>query len=187
MPDPFKRFPNSVLWPALLISLLFSLLLLTAMTLLDRNLKTAPAPRGIVSIELAGNLDDAQQILESWKTQGKISAALSLGLDYLFLIVYALFISVACVLIARNLIPGYVMWAKFGFLLGWGQFAAAFLDAVENFALIRFILDSQSEILPAVARWCAIVKFGIVGAGLVYILVGVIFTVLRKGFRLRNS
>jgi hypothetical protein len=157
------------------------------MSLLDRNLTTDAAPRGIVSFELAGNLHKGQQILESWNTRGKIYAALSLGLDYLFLIVYALFISVACVLIARSLIPGYVLWAKLGFLLGWGQFAAAFLDAVENFALIRFILDSKSATLPAVARWCAIVKFGIVGAGLVYILVGLIFTVLRKGFRSRNS
>ncbi len=187
MPDPYNRFSNSVLWPTLLIAFFLSLLLLIAMSLVDRNLKTNSAPRGIVSFELAGNLDKGQQILESWNTQGKMYAALSLGLDYLFLIVYALFISLACVLIARNKLPRYVLWAKLGYILGWSQFLAAFLDAIENFVLIRLLLGSQIEAWPVIARWCAIVKFAIVGAGLIYILVGLVLTVLQKVFGSRNS
>jgi hypothetical protein len=74
------------------------------MSSLDRNLTTAAAPRGIVSLELAGDLEQGNRILTAWSTEGKVYAALSLGLDYLFLIVYAAFISLACVLIARNLV-----------------------------------------------------------------------------------
>ena len=187
MPDPFNRFSNSVLWPTLLIVLFLSLLLLIAMSLVDRKLKTNAAPRGIVSFELAGNLAKGQQILESWNTQGKMYAAFSLGLDYLFLIVYALFISVACVLVARHLIPSYIRWAKLGYILGWSQFLAAFLDGIENFALIRFLLGSHIQAWPVIAGWCAIVKFAIVGAGLVYILVGLMWTTLWKVFGSRNS
>ncbi len=187
MPDPFNRFSNSVLWPTLLIALILSVLLLIAMSLVDRSLKTSAAPSGIVSFELAGSLNKGQKILESWNTQGKMYAALSLGVDYLFMIVYALFISTADVLIARRLIPKYVLWGKLGYILGWSQFLAAFLDAIENFVLIRLLLGSQIEAWPVIARWCAVVKFAIVGAGLIYILVGLVSIGLQKVFGSRNS
>jgi hypothetical protein len=45
---------------------------------------------------------------------------------------------------------------------------------VENYALIRVLLGSPSALWPAVARWCAIPKFLLVAAGLVYLLVGVV-------------
>ena len=180
IPDPFKKLSNSVLRPALILFLFLSLMLLSAMSLLDKNLKTAAAPRGIVSFELAGDLEQGNRILASWQMKGKIRAALSLGLDYLFLIVYALFISLACVLIGRRSAPKYRLWAYWGFILGWGQLLAALLDAIENFALIRVILDSPRDAWPIIARWCAIVKFSIVGAGLAYILIGVIYAGLRR-------
>jgi hypothetical protein len=149
------------------------------MSLLDQNLKTAAAPRGIVSFELAGDLEQVSRILQSWKAEGKIQAALSLGLDYLFLIVYALFISIGCVFIGRSFAPKYRWWTDWGFRLGWSQFLAALLDAVENFALLRLILGAEREAWPALARWCAIVKFSIVAAGLAYILVGLTIIAVR--------
>ncbi len=180
IPDPFKKLSNSALRPALILFLFLSLMLLSAMSLLDKNLKTAAAPRGIISFELAGDLERGNRILASWQTEGKIRAALSLGLDYLFLIVYALFISLACVLIGRRSGPKYRLWAYWGFVLGWGQLLAALLDAIENFALIRLILGSPRDVWPIIARWCAIVKFSIVGAGLAYILIGAIYAALRR-------
>ena len=68
-----------------------------------------------------------------------------------------------------------------GVLLAWAQFGAALLDAVENYALIQVLLGSQQALWPAVARWCAIPKFLIVAAGLVYIGVGAVLAVVTKG------
>lgn len=178
MLDPFKRIANAHLWPALILFLVSALVLLAVMSRLDAALTTVAAPGGIVSFEMAGNLETATRIVASWKMAGKIQAAFSLGLDYLFLIVYALFISIACVLIGRKLTPKYRLWANLGYLIGWAQFPAALLDGIENFALIRVILGSQSEVLPLIARWCAVVKFGIVGAGLIYILTGLTMVAL---------
>ena len=177
MPDPYNRFSNSVLWPTLLIAFFLSLLLLIAMSLVDRNLKTNSAPRGIVSFELAGNLDKGQQILESWNTQGKMYAALSLGLDYLFLIVYAVFISLSCVRLARRLKSRLPYAATWGMVIGWAQFMAAMLDTIENYALIKLTFGYQHASWPLIARWCAMVKFGIVGVGLTYIVCGI--TIIR--------
>jgi len=170
MPDPYKWLSDSAQRSALLISFFLSLTLLTAMHSLDQTLITQTAPRGIVSFELAGSIEKVGQILKEWGPEGKAYATLSLGLDYLFLIVYALFISLACVRITRYLAVKFSLLAAWGFGLGWAQLLAALLDAIENFTLINLALTSQRESWPVIARWCALVKFGIAGTGIVYIL-----------------
>jgi hypothetical protein len=182
IPDPYKWLCGIAPKPALLILFLLAVTLLTGLRSLDQSLIANAAPKGIVSFELAGNIKQVNQILEEWGPEGRVYAALSLGLDYLFLIVYALFISLACVLIARYFTLKITFLATGGFVLGWGQFFAATLDAIENLALIRLLLDSQRESWPVIARWCAIVKFGIVGAGLAYILIGTLIVLSRKSF-----
>jgi hypothetical protein len=153
---------------------------------LDQKLITVDAPRGIISFELAGSIEKAEKILKEWGPQGKAYATLSLGLDYLFLIVYALFIALACVRITRHLKLRFSFVAAWGFGLGWAQFSAALLDVIENFALINLAFDSQRESWPIIARWCALVKFGIVGTGLVYILTGTLFIFIRKALHSRE-
>jgi len=180
MPDPFKWLSDSAQRWALLIFFLMSTLLLAGMHTLDQALISAAAPNGIVSFELAGSIDHARKILTAWGSEGKAYATLSLGLDYLFLIVYALFISLACVRIARHFKFRFSSLATWGFVLGWAQFLAALLDAIENFALINLVFGSQRETWPIIARWCALVKFGIVGPGLVYILVGILLIFILK-------
>lgn len=186
MPDPFKWLPESAQRSALLILFLLSVTLLAGMHSLDQTMITDVSPRGIVSFELAGNIKQAKQILREWGPEGKVYAALSLGLDYLFLIVYALFISLACVLIARYFNLRIAFLAIWGFVLGWGQFFAALLDAIENLALINLILYSQRDFWPIIARWCAIVKFSLVGAGLFYILTGTLFILILKALDFRK-
>ena len=61
----------------------------------------------------------------------------------------------------------------------------SFLDAIENLALIALLLNSARMWLPALARWCAIVKFSIVGAGLIFIFGGLLVIGLKKIFKER--
>jgi hypothetical protein len=58
-------------------------------------LKTAASPNGIISFEFAGEIAVAQRMVDSWGATGRIYAALNLGLDYLFLAVYACAIGIA--------------------------------------------------------------------------------------------
>ena len=174
MPDPYKWLSDSAQRSALLVSFLLSLTLLTAMHSLDQALITQTAPRGIVSFELAGSIEKVRQILNEWGPGGKAYAALSLGLDYLFLIVYAVFISLSCVRLARRLKSRFPYAATWGMVIGWAQFMAALLDTVENYALIKLAFGYQHASWPLIARWCAVVKFGIVGVGLTYIVCGII-------------
>ena len=180
IPDPHKWLPDSAQWPALLVLLILTAGLLLAMQTLDVPLKNQISPRGIVSFELATNYEHTQKIMTSWTPEGRVYAALSLGLDYLFLIIYALFISLSCTRIAKYLKPRWPFFAKLGLVLGWTQFLAAFLDAVENFALIKLILGSTNQIWQTTARWCAMFKFSMVGVGLFYILVGIVLMITIK-------
>ena len=66
MPDPYKWLPESSQKPALLVFFFSSIALLATMHLLDRPLIADTAPRGIVSFELAGSIDQAQKILAAW-------------------------------------------------------------------------------------------------------------------------
>lgn len=182
---PFDRCSDSARKRTLVIALVLSLVLLTAMRILDAPLRTAAAPRGIVSFELAKDGSASRQILDSWNAHAKTHAALSLGLDYLFLIVYAVFISMACVQVGRALQRRSPSLARLGGILAWAQFLAAILDAIENLALIFLLLNSERLWLPAVARGCAIIKFTIVGAGFIYIGSGLLVIGCYKIFRER--
>jgi hypothetical protein len=105
---------------------------------------------------------------------------LSLGVDYLFLVSYSITVGLGCVLLARSLSTRSPFLHSIGMILAWGQIGAGLLDALENYALIRILLGSERAYWPVVARWCAIPKFLIVSAGIIYILWAVILKVTNK-------
>jgi hypothetical protein len=183
---PFDNLSNSARKGLIIITFAMSAILLLAMRALDRPLQTHTAPRGIVSFELATSYAASQQILESWSSEAKINAALSLGLDFLFLIVYALFISLSCARIAAALKDGHLIFFRAGVVLAWAQFLAAVLDAIENLALIHLLLNSSRSWLPILAHSCATVKFSIVGAGIIFIFGGLLVIGLEKIYK-RNG
>jgi hypothetical protein len=164
-----------------------SVILLLVMRTLDTPLRTHKAPRGIISFELAKDDEASQQIMDSWSIEAKVNAALSLGLDFLFLITYALFISFSCIQVAAVLKDEHSIFFNLAVVLAWAQFLAAILDAIENIALIHLLLNSSRKWLPYLARWCAIVKFSIVGAGLIFIFGGVLVIGFKKIFKRSGS
>jgi hypothetical protein len=161
----------------------FTLATMMSMNIIGHPLVNETAPQGIVSFEFAGTLEIAQQMMASWGEKGLISAGLSLGFDYLFLVTYAICIGLGCVLVARAMQYRVKILLPIGALLAWAQFLAAILDAIENYALIRVLLGSAENIWPALARLCAGPKFLIVTAGLLYIILGLILIFIVKAKR----
>ncbi|MCP4338458.1 MAG: transposase [Desulfobulbaceae bacterium] len=171
-PDPFRWLCEDHRKGVLVLSLTLCLVLLIVMQILDGPLKNEAAPNGIISYELAKTLSVAQRILSSWSQDAKIHAALSLGIDYLFLSVYTLFIGLACVQLGRRFRLRLPKMEMVGFMLAWGQIPAALCDAVENLALFRLLSGSTHEMWPLTAWCCAVIKFTLVGMGWLYILCG---------------
>ena len=102
--------------------LFLTLVLFAVFRVLDQPLQTDAAPNGIVSFELAGNTLTARAITDSWKqlslllsatrqpnpdivNVAYVFAAFGLGLDYLFMPIYALALGLATLLVTQKSLP----------------------------------------------------------------------------------
>ena len=177
---PFEWFTPSGQIRAFIFFFILSLMVMVSLQVTGARLITTVSPSGILSFEFAGELSAAQNMVNSWGQTGRVYAGLNLGLDYLFLLVYACAIGLGCVLVARSLSPRTTFLANLGILIACAQFGAALLDCVENYALIRVLFGTEMAVWPVVARWCALPKFSIVGAGLIYVIIGTIVVVVLK-------
>jgi hypothetical protein len=163
MSAPFEK-NKSVFWAFFL----FTLAVMFCLNLVGKALITTDAPYGIISYELAGSVEKAQWIIDSWDQGARLYAAFSLGFDYLFMVLYSTTIALAClwggrVLQARNM-PGYII----GILLAWGLWLAAVLDGIENIALSLSLFNSPAAPWPQVAQISALLKFGLIFLGLIF-------------------
>jgi hypothetical protein len=136
---------------------------------LDAPLRTAAAPSGIVSFELAGTVANAQAMIDSWDARAQLFAAFGLGLDYLFMPAYGLTFALACLLVARKH-PGTL--SRAGRILAWGLLPAVVCDAIENLGLWLSLSGGVRAPWPQISAVCATIKFALLGLALVYALVG---------------
>jgi len=160
--------------------LFLTLILFGVFRVLDQPLRTPAAPAGIVSFELARTPEQASNIMISWsKVKYQQSdnftvkaypfAVFGLGLDYLFMPVYALALAFGTLLAAEK----HEGWFKsLGAVAGYGAFVAAAFDAVENYELFQVLLGKVFSPYPEIAFYCASVKFGLLIFGFVYAIVG---------------
>jgi len=147
-----------------------TLVVWAALIVLDAPLRNDAAPLGIVSLELAGTGESATHILDSWSQQQRLYAAVSLGLDYLFLVLYPLAISQPCRHLANTTGRDET---KVGLILARIQLLAGPLDAIENAALILelFAFPNMNQ-YASIAWWMAVPKLLIIGVGLLYLVIG---------------
>lgn len=172
---PLAAIPNHKRKPVLIALLVITLGVFVALTVIGAPLQTGAAPYGIVSFELAGDVTQARAMVNSWDVTARIRAGLSLGLDYLFMVAYAVTIGLACVWMADiSRRRGWRKMATLGVWLAWGQAPAAILDAVENLALIMALLGPIVSPWPEIALACAVPKFVLVFGGVLYALGGAI-------------
>lgn len=172
---PFAWLPPALQKRGLVLFLFLTVTLMTAIKITNAPLENPTAPLGMVSFQLAGTLPNSRSILASWDQRAQLSAALNLGIDYLYMVAYAVMISLACVLLAQRFTSRRPLLALLGVGLSWGVFVALLLDAAENYFLIRLLLGDQQPLWPVMARWCAIPKFGLVLTALAYLAGGGLF------------
>ncbi len=156
---PFDWINHDAQQP-LLVSLTVLVVCMTALLFwLDRALVTNAAPNGIVSFELARSLERSGAILQSWSQHAKSIAMLVQGIDYLYLLVYPAWFSLASDYLGKR-IGG--SWQRSAFLTSWLVLLAIPLDAIENFALIQQLLYGPTRLHAGLAWWCAVPKFALV-------------------------
>jgi hypothetical protein len=169
---PFAFLPIEQ-WPRLFwVFLLLTIFLMVVFNVSGAPLTTTAAPYGVVSYELAGSVEQSEQILASWDANTQLRAAFGLGIDTFFMPVYASAIALGCGLAANALQRRRWPLAGLGNWLAWGAFLAALCDVVENVALTVILFGPVAAPWPAIAAWCASVKFLLIFAGIVYGLYG---------------
>ncbi len=169
MRHPLDCIPEKTRKPLFIALLIWTLILFAIFRPLSAPLTNAAAPSGIVSFELARTPENAARMVDSWDARAQLFAAFGLGLDYLFMPSYALAIALG-ILLAAGRHPG--SFAKLGAWPGWGLFAAAIFDAVENIALWNVLLGAANPAWPTVSFWCASVKFAMILLRILYALAG---------------
>jgi len=162
--------------------LLFGLTILTilGMQITGESLKTEAAHAGIVSFELVGTLSGSQSIVESWQGPAMTWVGINMGLDFLFLFLYASTIALACLILSDKMATNLGVLKILGKWLAVGILIAAGLDIIENISLILLLTGSENEFLPQLARWCAIPKFALVLLSLLYIVAGGLIDLMKK-------
>ncbi len=170
---PFDWIRDSNKKTGFIILCILTIVVMGCLQAINTPLISTQAPQGIVSFEFAKTIKAATSMVSSWDCEARIYAGISLGLDYLFVVLYAGALSLGCILVS-----GYfnsTLMVKTGLYLSWLPFLAALLDCMENFALIRILLGNNDQTWPLVSFYCAVPKFAIVIVGLFYILSGTFF------------
>lgn len=177
--SPFHKLLKSTEKKFTIILLFLTVILITVMRYFDAQIQHAENAHGIVSFELANNLSSSIAILNSWDVLAKIAAGLSLGCDFLFLIIYALFISILIHQL-NNRLWKHSRFYNLGVIMIWGVFLAAFLDIIENIALINLLLGDLQQLWSSTAYYFSIAKFSLLGLGILFIVINSILLVFRK-------
>jgi|688.fasta_scaffold266762_3 hypothetical protein len=138
-----------------------------------------PLEPGIVAFEL-----EPIKTLSLWDSIEKKWAAFSLGLDFLFLVIYSTLLSLGCVSVASFFQKA--IWVTLGIVLAWGQWIAGFFDTLEDISLVAILFGSQSNFIALISRYSASIKFVLIISGLIYIILG-IFKIILDIFKKRKA
>lgn len=143
---------------------------LVGLAVADQSLRSEVTPLGIVSLQFVGNAAEAQRVLSTWGEEGRVAAAFSLGVDYLFLTANALLLAFLAGLVGRKasgrspLITTLSPWVAWAFIL------AGACDATENAAFFIVLVGDTGDFWPCLGTWFATVKFSLLGLGMIYLL-----------------
>jgi len=161
--------------------IVFFLLIITliAMRYFNIYLQDPTSPNGIIDFELAKTLERSQEILNGWGGFEKTFAGLSLGFDFLFLIIYTLFIALLIHKLNERLWTGESFY-KIGEILIWSMFFAAIFDIVENICLIKLLIGNLKQYWSSLAYYFAVAKFIFIIISVFYIVVNTIILLLKK-------
>ena len=149
------------------------------MLYIDKHLTNDIAPNGIISFELANTLERSQEILDSWTPLAKVFAGIGLGFDFLYLLIYTLFIAIIIHKVNKKLWSKKAFY-KIGELFIWSLLLTAILDAMENICLIKLLTGNAKQHWTSIAYHLASTKFLLILLSLLYIAANSVLLLIKK-------
>lgn len=132
------------------------------------GLKTPTSPHGIVDLEFANSWTLLQTTLTGWNLS---VAKMNIWLDFVFIVTYVLFLSLAAEITAMKWAPQSWL-TQTGIFLAKSIWVAGILDIAENLLMLKTLAGNYDEMSLRLTFFCAAVKFALVGLVIVYLLIG---------------
>ncbi|MGB1041928.1 MAG: hypothetical protein ACPGU6_00910 [Tenacibaculum sp.] len=176
--SPFKNFSKTKENQFTIIFILLTILVIIPMLILDSYLTNDVCKNGIVSFQLAKDINFSKEIINSWSEVAKICAGISLGLDFLFLLIYPTLIAILIHKTSRLTRNKNIQ--NFGTSLIFGLILAALFDVIENIALIKLSLGNLKQLWSSLAYYFAVPKFIIILLAIVFILFNFVYLLFQK-------
>ena len=170
------KFRKNLLW----WSGAFTLLVMIALRIIDQWLTTPESPTGMIGFELAKNIYNTRIMMDSWGEKGRIMAGLSLGIDFLYIVSYSLFLGLSAFAIGKKLPGRSKLPARPGYWLSWLMLLAGIFDAIENYSLIEILSGNEYQHWATAAYYFSVTKFAIVIITLLYIVLGLVTLLITK-------
>jgi hypothetical protein len=160
----------------LIIATAGTLLLATMMKDQGAPLITCNTSMGILNLEFAATPSSANEVLTAWQAtpcnDGRSLVAIAIAntkLDFVFIAFYVLFFYMTSLILGQSLLG---MAGKLGLWLRWGSVLAGLLDVVENLFMFNTLQGNITGMGTYATALCAKIKFGLVAACLLYLLLG---------------
>ena len=138
-------------------------------------LKTPTTPRAILDLEFADNAHRLNEVLSVWSltvVKGNI------WLDFLFIVSYVLFLSIAAEYCAMKWPAG--SGRQLGLFMARAAYIAGVLDISENLLMLQSVAGHYSSQSLQLTYYCAAIKFVLAGLILLYILLSLPITLRQK-------
>ncbi|HEX4070778.1 MAG TPA: hypothetical protein VHX68_06395 [Planctomycetaceae bacterium] len=161
-------------------ALVFGFVLWYALRSLDAPLVRPQSQMGIVSLQLAHTPERSQEILAAWDKSARENAQSGLLLDFLFPVCYSTALTIVCFWAAALFRDrGYRKTGWLAASIAWLQWPAALFDYVENIALWVELRGTVADPWPAIAFYCASIKFLLIAAAFCILVAAVVIWIFR--------
>lgn len=148
------------------ISALAAILMMVIMQWQGHVLRSNESKLGIVDLEFADTAARINVLLAHWDIA---VVKMNIRLDFLFIVCYVSFFAIACVYAAMRWPEG--AWQRqSGMLLARLAFAAGVFDIAENLLMLQSIAGNYTDTSLVLTRYCAVLKFAVIGVVLLYLL-----------------
>ncbi len=148
------------------VAAIASLVMMVALRWEGASLTTPASPRAIVDLEFADTPHRLNELLAVWNlsvVKGNI------WLDFLFIVSYVLFLSIAAELCAMKWPEGILR--QTGILLARAAYVAGLFDITENLLMLQSITGNFSDGSLRLTYYCAAIKFILAALVLLYVLI----------------
>ncbi|PHR73644.1 MAG: hypothetical protein COA67_02645 [Lutibacter sp.] len=175
---PFSKYSKKTLTNRTIIVFILLFLGALLMRYLNSFLLNDIATNGIITFELAKDASFAESIINSWDIKAKAAAGYSLIFDFIFLVLYSLFLALLIHQINERVWKNTAVY-KVGVALIYAQFVAAFFDAIENIALLQLFKEA-TQFWTSIAYYFASMKFILIALGILFIVISWVVRLVRR-------